>query len=229
MPMGKFYRYKKPAKKATRKRTRRVTSLTAKNTGGFPAQKRVKFRYVEEILLNATVGNGAFFNYTANGMYDPNITGIGHQPLNYDIWMNMYDHYRVVGSKIKVTYAPSSTSNTTPSYLGLYLSDNTIGMSSDSIANILENDKVKFHRNVIGPVGVTPYPVVTGNFNAKKFFGPSSLSDKHQGAVSANPSDQAYFQIMQLAVGDNDPGSINLLVEIEYDCILTERKKGVPS
>ena len=99
--------------------TRRLPAI------GMSSKKKVRLRYVTEITLNASgVGLSAHY-FSANGMFDPDVTGTGHQPLYYDQWMVNYEHYQVLGSKIKVTALPSQNAGSTPGVFGVVLDNNT--------------------------------------------------------------------------------------------------------
>lgn len=67
-----------------------------------------------------------------NSIYDPDQTGTGHQPMYHDQLGDLYNNYRVMGSKIKVTFmAKDDTTgiglvyptqySTWPTALGTYL------------------------------------------------------------------------------------------------------------
>lgn len=53
----------------------------------------------------------AIYVYTTNGLYDPNTTGIGHQPTGFDQLMALYNEYVVIGSTIKVSFTNSDETN----------------------------------------------------------------------------------------------------------------------
>jgi len=56
-------------------------------------------KYAESILLSSTT-TAAYYFFGLNDVYDPNITGTGHQPLGHDQWAAFYDRNRVIGFDI---------------------------------------------------------------------------------------------------------------------------------
>lgn len=50
-------------------------------------------------------------------MYDPDLTGTGHQPTGHDQWANFYKRYLVFGSKCKIKVIQNSTGTTMNFYL----------------------------------------------------------------------------------------------------------------
>lgn len=226
---------KKQARKAAKRRAaaRKRQYAMGLPVGGFPKSKMIKLRYVEEINLNPTTGNIVTNAFSANGMYDPNITGTGHQPSNYDIWMGttansgLYDHYCVLGSRITVEYHPTSTNQVVPAYMGVLLSDTGTRVSTlTGVQDLFEQRLVKRSRADPGLVQISNKPWVSCNFSARKFFGKSKQAilgdDEYRGVYNANPSDQAYFELYAATIGGNDPGNIHCLVTIEYVAVLSE-------
>ncbi len=71
---------------------------------GFATRQLVKMRYFADVELDPGAGAMAAHIFSANGLFDPDITGVGHQPYSFDQWMAVYDHYHVVGAKISVTF-----------------------------------------------------------------------------------------------------------------------------
>lgn len=62
----------------------------------------VNMKYAQSIELTATT-TAAYYFFACNDIYDPNITGTGHQPLGHDQWNQFYDRFRVVGFDAKLT------------------------------------------------------------------------------------------------------------------------------
>jgi hypothetical protein len=74
----------------------------ADNVGPVPSVYKAKLTYVDSQSISAVAGSLASYGYRANGMYDPNYTGVGTQPLYYDQLGAMYSKTRVTSAKITV-------------------------------------------------------------------------------------------------------------------------------
>jgi len=54
-----------------------------------------------------TAGSGmSGHNFLLNNIYDPDSTGIGHQPAFHDQWQALYARYRVISCQWWITFAP---------------------------------------------------------------------------------------------------------------------------
>lgn len=203
--------------------------------GGFPKSKMVRLKYCEYTSLNAGTGAVAAVAYTANGMYDPRVAVGGHQPANFDAWMAQYDHYCVLGAKLKVTYMPVDGTTNVPSILGILLSDTgSRATASTSVEYLLESRYARKSMRLAGPIQGDRQASCTHTFSASKFFGKSKQAilgtDKYVGSAALNPTDQAFFEIFGAATtASTDPSGINLLVELEYVAVLSEPKPPVES
>ena len=58
-----------------------------------PKTKVVRLKYVEFFSSNTGTAVPAVKYFSANGCYDPYISGTGHQPRGFDQWTAFYDHY----------------------------------------------------------------------------------------------------------------------------------------
>jgi len=195
--------------------------------GGMETRKLVHLRYAEVITLDSSASTSSVYTFTANGMYDPNITSTGHQPQGFDELMNFFNHYTVIDSTIRVCHAPTSTSNLTPGMLDVLLSDR----DSVTIANGLQLMETREGTGLAiytGPaVQVTGQPkFITRRFNAKKFFGVKTIigESEYRGDTTKNPDEQAYFHVVQCSSGGNDPNTAVYNVVIDYLAVLTEPK-----
>lgn len=68
--------------------------------GGFPTKKTVALRYVEEFTLDPADATTASYVFRINNVYDPNLTGGGHQPMFYDNYSTLYSKYKVNSATI---------------------------------------------------------------------------------------------------------------------------------
>jgi hypothetical protein len=70
----------------------------------FPANYRRRLHYYETGLdITSGTGTAGTYFFQANGAYDPNITGVGHQPMGFDQIMLFFTSYTVVASEVLVT------------------------------------------------------------------------------------------------------------------------------
>lgn len=72
----------------------------------FPPSQVVKFTYTQTVPL--TSGTGGIYGteqaYRLNSLYDPDLTGVGHQPYGHDQMALIYRQYKVVGVNIKINW-----------------------------------------------------------------------------------------------------------------------------
>jgi len=221
----------KKSKKYVRKSKKSYTRSTFKPqrllTVGFPKTTMVKLRYVDYATLNPgiyTVGTAIF---KANGCYDPNTSGTGHQPMGFDQWASFYNHYIVVGAKITAVLNTSSTVYS-GCIFGINLNDD-LTMSTD-IGTVMEQGLSKFKMANFNTTSGSGNGIrVSKGFSCKKFFQVTNPLDSlsRLGALTtADPTDTANFIVFFGAPpGDgNDFASINATVTIEYIVIFSEPK-----
>ncbi len=207
------------AMRAPRRRT--VSSVPL----GVPNEKWVRLRYVDEITINAGVSGIAFHYFRANSMFDPDLTGTGHQPRNWDQFNIPYQHYTVYGSKITATAITSGAANVVGGIMGIFLDDNATFGFVDASGVLETNHKASAWRagvaNVTQPQGV---PKLHLDFNAKRFFSTNDLENSlYRTAIASNPVEDANFCIWVGSIFGNDPAAVVIMVELEYLCKLSER------
>lgn len=199
-----------------------VTRITKAPTSPLGKYFKMVLPYVEQVItLNPGIGGiPVFHHFSANGLYDPNVTGGGHQPLGFDQVMPMYDHYTVIGSKITITAFNNDTVN--KQIVGIRLADATSSTSTD-MANLMENGGGKYvWLNTKGADGDSV--TLTLGCSPKKFFQKSLNDDTYKGNVSSNPFDQVLFQIWGAPLTAVDSAEIYCNVRIDYIALFTEPK-----
>lgn len=221
MPYRKRRTRKRPYRRRTRKRQRMTRYKRGPILEGFPKRKLVKLRYVQEVSLNPGISSFSVHQFRANSVFDPDFTGVGHQPMGFDEWAALYERYTVYGSKINVMYAPTSTASVAPGYYGVTLYG-TAGQLSSTYGNveaILEGKLTGYTTTMSGSSNSVFLPrSLWRKFSARNFFGKTDpLDDPDIGAlVSTNPVNLAYYGVWCGASGGNDPGQMNFKVQIDY-------------
>lgn len=224
----------KKSKKKTYKRRRRYYRrgtrsgfsrgvVVSKQSSPLRKTFKVRMKYCENaISLNPTVSGAASYVFSANGLYDPNISGVGHQPSGFDEMMTMYDHYTVIGAKITCTFVNTDTTYT--QQVAIVARDSATP-NSDIRESIEAGTCV---HSVLSPDGNDrATQTLVYNLNPNKFLGRSKpLSDPDlKGNVAANPTEQVYFHIMADPGNSNDSSIVGATVLIEYTAILHEPKE----
>lgn len=217
-----FKRKRRSRKKRTYKRRRRST-MSSKSTA-LPIGKKFRFRtrYVESAIKYTTnLGLPSINVFSMNGLWDPNVTGIGHQPIGFDQIMPMYDHYHVIASKAKIRI--TNLSATDPGLFTVYLKDSST--TNSNVNNVIENGLA---RSVdVGPTGSSDGTrTITIKCSPSKFFGRNVMDGtKYNGNISSNPSDQVYLHLDWRPQDGTPEISCSVTIEIEYVAILTEPKQ----
>ena len=93
-----------------------------------PDQMYVKLKYVDRIAYVDQSIPTVTVTFAANGLFDVDLSNIGHQPLGYDQWSNFYQKYEVLASAIKCNIiAGSGSGNAVRQEITLYpSSQNTV-------------------------------------------------------------------------------------------------------
>lgn len=203
-------RYKKPS--------------PSRNLGPLGVKLKTKFIYNDRIVLNAAAGLAANFVFSANGVFDPNVTGGGHQPRGFDQLIGvLYDHCVVIASKITVRAA--NTDPTQTQALSLFLKDSNA--VSTTVEDNLEQRYIK--TKLLAPLGSgTNSASLSMAANPNKFLGIAAplSSSELKNSAAANPVEQAFWIVS--ANGMNvvsNPIALDCLVTIEYTCICIEPRQ----
>lgn len=207
---------KKTYKKKYQKKYKRYRAPSTALLGN---KRLVKLKYHEQLQMNPGVaGIPATYVFSANGLYDPNITGAGHQPRGFDQMMALYDHYTVIKSKCIVTYMKGA-SQTTSVVCAISLRDSVTVEAS-------MQDYIESRNTTFGalPGAGNASKVLKKNFSTKAFLGrPHPLSeDDLRGTVSANPVEGAFFHLAVAPTYGIDTAAVDVNVLIEYIVVLTE-------
>lgn len=192
---------------------------------GFPTKSQVRLRYACQVYLNPAADLvPVFYSMCANGMYDPDYTGTGHQPMGFDQWMSAYNHFQVTSSTIQVRWVPTAASSVAPGVFGVILDDDqTPPYIGGDYYTLLETGRTGHASyGLVEGIGKGKNPIVRKTFNARKFFGSKFLEGdlKYAGNTGTNPAETAFFHIWasNAGLGADPPGQ---LFEVIMDFVAT--------
>lgn len=223
-----YVRRKKYVKRNKRYRRKRATNLPI-NT---PLRKLLKAKMNYAELTSMSNAGFPYVNYvfSANGMWDPNISGTGHQYMGFDQIMAMYAHYTVIGSRIKVTFINKTGDGTAdePIFVGIGLSR----IASDTWSSLEQFEEQTGTKmtliNSVQKDGNSRY--LTANLNPAKYLGISKpmSEDTLKGTTSANPAESLYYHLFIASPSGTTPVA-TIKVEIQAHVIFSEPVKLIQS
>jgi len=204
--------YKKAYKKNYKKNYKSIPQ-------GFPMSTVAKLRYCETGSIDPEAGVEKVV-YSANGMFDPTTAVGGHQPLGFDQYAVIYDHYVVLGSKIHVVFWTENAATTYASIVGIKLDDDD-ALSTTNPQTVIEQParltKWKMLRNN-STSGDQTIVDVYNSYSAKKFNGIKDVKDNKSwigASCAANPTEMAYYILFA-----GHPDGATDLPDIKYQVII---------
>ena len=152
--------------------------------------------------------------------------------MYFDQMTALYDHFTVIGSKIKITIirTAQNANDVFPMYFVLFLNDDTT-VANSTITNIAEANGARIvmcapsQQQNFHPVST----VLTQKFSSKKTYGNSTLNNANiQGSAVTDPSEQTYFTLAYQHPGGAE-ASFEALAEIDYIAVWNEVKDVLAS
>lgn len=190
---------------------------------GFPKSMLITHKYRDIISVTAIAGTVAGLQFSCNGMFQP-IVG-GHQPMYYDQMAALYDHYTVIGSKIRWKITPVKQL-TQACYVACFINDDA-SITPTSVGSYAEQTTGKLRQL---PVTATHSVILTQSWSAKKFFPGSTLSNfALRGDTGSNPTEQSVFTLGISPTGGAPNQDFTVECDVSYIAVWTEIKDLGPS
>lgn len=195
------------------KYNKRAAVLTVRGPTGIPDRMRVRLRYVQ----NLTILPGVPFQdyiFRGNSAFDPDLTGIGHQPYYFDQYAAIYTKYRVHGSSIRVDVVNQS---------GVMATSVIVVPHSDvaafgSISAAAELQRSRYPRIV--PIAQRQSVLLKDYASTRAVIGLTKVEmeadDIYSAAVTANPAQQWYWHILMESTDSLTALSVQLQVRLTY-------------
>lgn len=215
------YNKKRKARPGRRRHANPRSQLYNLNTvSGLPRTRKAYLRYSTDVTNSSSTGVQAYKTFRCGSVNDPDQTGTGHQPMGYDTWTSLYNHYVVLGAKISVQTIADGTAD---SMTGVYITDSTGAPAYSDWTGFIEARKGT--TKMIASSQVRPVRTY-GKYSAKKFFNVKDVRDNLDrlgAAVTANPGEEAYFTVWFQALGGATLSATHL-VTIDYIVEFSEPK-----
>ncbi len=178
--------------------------------GGFADTTVVTLRYDQRLALTVTSGVDQTYVFRGNGPYDPDATGTGGQPNNYDDWAVQYNRYRVISSRLRVTAI-----NTTSNLLVCVLPANSAASITVDTASSRPRSVTKYLTSSAG--SIIRWDL---NYSTAQILGrtPAQVqADSNlQAQLNTTPNDPWYWTIVAQSADGTTTATGQFFVRIDY-------------
>ncbi len=210
----------------------RVPRLIAPQ-GTLPESALVTLNYWEQVQFVSTGTLGSFsptsYIFRLTGLYDPNQTGVGHQPYYFDQWCTFYDRYRVLNTKWTATAYQKEGGAGSEKYFTamMYSSNESVGaliQTVEALENKRINKKLMFDRDANG--GRNPTVTLSGRCNNRQYHPSQNLSNLGS-LCGSNPTTMVNLGLGFANATGTTAGiatTIVVMVRMQHKVLFTERK-----
>lgn len=174
-----------------------------------PQRYIAKLKYSDVVTTSSGLGD---FALNLNSLFDPNRTGIGHQPYGFDQLAILYNRYRVISCGYRVNLTASSS--TIPIMLTAMPANQVVVAGTAS--EIRENPRSKYitqNPGAYAPVlsGKSYIPSVVGRTRAQYM-----ADDRYQAEVTGSPQELAILNLQTFTSNDQPIASQLVQVLMEF-------------
>jgi hypothetical protein len=148
-------------------------------------------------LTTTTVDSAVKQTYFINSLFDPNKTGVGHQPYQYDQIKNLYTNYRVYDCEYDISISNPSTDG---AWVGIIF--RTVENSGDDPTGLTLADLRERRLCEMRPLSDSGQQKTrfTGKVSMAELSGQTweqwNTSIYAKAAVGSNPSSEVYLEII---------------------------------
>lgn len=177
---------------------------------GLPNSLSIKLEFCDYINITSTAIG--YNSYRVNGPYDPDVTGVGLQPVAYDQLIALYDRQLTRKSHFTVT---ATNNNSVPVTMVLYPS------SSSSLVSTIEDAVAQPGAiwSTMGGSGGQNRSRLNMTVDPKEWLQVPSWTAELYSATSAVPSTQVYWHLMFDNFGSTTKdvyAEIRIVYDIEF-------------
>lgn len=207
----KLYRSKKKSRYYSKKKH----AYTLSNNISLGMKRHVRLCYHSQFLLSPTGVTHGARTYQLNSIYDPDVTGIGHQPFGHDTYQSLYKKYLVKGAKITATFVHEMGGTGQPVWCSVFLDKN------GTLDSNLDTKMEQVHGRGVKPLlsNSREKAVCTQFYSPKTFFDVKDAEDEHQMAaqMGGQPNLPAYAVVWAQCMDHAGSGpNLTVSVKIEY-------------
>jgi hypothetical protein len=206
----------------TTKRSRRSTHRAGRSLAlqdvrisrPFPSEMTCDLTYAETFILDPGATVSSVNSFRSGSIFDPNLTGTGHQPMFHDQLALIYQRYEVLSSRAELIPLTA----TADFFYGIDFSVLPTDLASLSLDALVETGRVDLVRSAMNVLNYSPISklYVARASYTPKMLGLRSGDDALGATFGTNPLQNGYFQAWAVGSYGKDPGAVSLQVKITY-------------
>ena len=219
MPVSKRADSKMYSRKTTKRRKYPLQGTVGKPMP-FPTRMVGTLKYVTSQAMQSALVPVSNLFFSCNSIFDPDRSGVGHQPYGHDTYSTIYDQYTVLSSKITL-----KCSQTTGVLFGISWG---VGIEDDTATaggyDTWMERPTYVTRKMITP-GAPEDKALTLSWNRNKRFPRYDTYQTLSAPFGASPAEEEFFVVYaQGPTSGTAIGAINIQITIEYTCEFYELK-----
>jgi len=191
------------------------TTVTS-STGGFPSRMRVKLVYSQYNPESASASVVSQI-FRGNSVYDPDQTGTGGQPYNFDDFAIEYKRYRVRACTIHVEFVCHTAGGRGATVVVVPTNSST---AFTSVYDAMAAPHAK--SALLTGLGNGTKTRVTMRRTTKQVLG-EDWGDRFEALVTADPADPWYYQILVFSNDASTTLGVTVLAKLTYDVEFFDR------
>jgi hypothetical protein len=161
---------------------------------GFAPRQEVSLCYCDVFVFNATAVTGYNQQYRMNSLFDPDLTGTGHQPYRFDQLATFFTRYRVFRCSWRVTAVAS-----VPVWLCVVPTNGDLNAAVTNVTTFQSAAELPYAQLKSVPFSGGPPTVISGTMALNELGGVTpteyNSDDRYQAQVSTNPSELIYLNV----------------------------------
>jgi len=136
MPIRRRKLARKPRRRAARKGGRQALTTVNRSLQPIASRYICKMKY-SEVVTSSASGN---YTFNLNSIFDPNRTGVGHQPYGHDTMLTLYNRYRVISCGWRIQGVVASAAS--PVVIGTFPANEVVAFTT--MSELKENPRAKW-------------------------------------------------------------------------------------
>lgn len=186
------------------------------------------FIYSTKFTINGgTLGTAAIQQFNLSSLFDPDLTGVGTQPIPLDQYSALYERYRVYEASFKLHFMNSTTNDL---IVGYNICDQAT--TTSDLERLVQNGQCEWS-GCSARGSSKDFAEFTATVDLAKAHGITKkrlMSDDVYAAVfSASPAEAMILNCFCADSSNGDPGAFNCYIEIRFKAYLEGNQLVVTS